>query len=392
MPHIVIKEPVDFYFPVKKDEFKFLWIAKPFLNAKDSLVGVLYKDFKFLITIKKSKKDELIIKCDKITRPSQTTIAKKVLKSFCEIFKCQIVRTNISNIKEHHLKRSKDFLKDINFFIDKFPKDKEVWIEIGFGSGRHLIYQAKKNPDTLFIGIEIYKPSIEQVLKQIQIQKIKNIFLIDYDARLFLEFVPSNRVGKIFIHFPVPWDKKPHRRVVSKKFIQEIKRVLKVDGTLELRTDSKNYFDYSLGLFLEENRVKLEVDKNIDVLVSSKYEDRWKRLKKDIFDLRFFNLEESKELKIDFDFEFKKEFNIEKIIKNFDIKPKVFDDFFIHFEKMYKIDKNRALLKLSFGNFDKSEHRYILIDENKASYFPKKPIISRANIDAHKKIEELLNG
>ena len=106
------------------------------------------------------------------------------------------------------------------------------------------MYQASNNPDTLFIGLEIHTPSAQQVLKQIDLQGLTNVWIVNYDARLFLEMIPSNLCEKIFVHFPVPWDKKPHRRVISKDFLLESLRVLKVDGKLELRTDSDNYFEY----------------------------------------------------------------------------------------------------------------------------------------------------
>lgn len=392
MPHIVVKNYKKLSLPAKKDEFKFLWLAKPLINAKDSLVGVSSGNKRFLLSLKSNKKGETIIKSDKISRPSPTTLVKKAIKNFCELAECDVFRSNINNLEEKHIKKSKKFLKDIEFFYKNFPKTKEIWIEIGFGSGRHLLYQAKRNPNILFIGIEIHKPSIEQVLKQIEIQKIENILILDYDARLFLEFVPSNIAGKIFIHFPVPWDKKPHRRVISKSFINEAKRVLKRDGILELRTDSKNYFDYSFNLFLEQKEVELEITKNKESAISSKYEDRWKRLNKDIFDIRMINEEISKPLNIEFDFKFKGEFDMEKIIKNFDAKAKVFESFFIHLEKVYEINQNSILIKTSFGDFSRPEHKYILLENKNAEYFGSIPIASKANIKSHKKIEKILNG
>lgn len=392
MPHIVVKEYKEFITPIKKDDFEFLWFAKPLINARDTLVGASYNNQKFLLSIKSNKKDELIIKSDKVTRISPTILIKRALKEFCQMAECEILRTNINNLNEKHLQKSDEFLKGIDFFYKNFPKDKEIWIEIGFGSGRHLLYQAKKNPNILFIGIEIHKPSIEQVLKQIDLQNIKNILILDYDARTFLEFVPSNIVGKIFVHFPVPWDKKPHRRVISKKFINEAKRVLKKGGTLELRTDSKLYFDYSLELFLEEKKIRLEIDKNKELEISSKYEDRWKRLQKDIYDIKMINQEISEPIDIGFDFKFTKELDIEKIINSFDTKPKVYSDFFIHFEKIYQIDENRVLIKLSFGDFSNPEHRYIFIQNKKALYFGNIPFASKANIKSHQEIEKILNG
>jgi tRNA (guanine-N7-)-methyltransferase len=391
MPHIAVKNFKEFQTPKSVGEFEFLWFAKPLKKAKKILVGVKRDKEQFLLEIFK-KGDKFLIKSNKHTRISPLFLVKRALKSFCEIGSCEVLYDNLSTIRPSHSSKAQGYLKDISYFIDNFPKEKEIWIEIGFGSARHLLYQAKKNPDIQFIGIEIHKPSIEQALKQIAIRNLNNLYIIDYDARLFLEFVPSNRVGRIFIHFPVPWDKKPHRRVFSKSFINEAKRILKKDGILELRTDSKAYFDYSLELFLELDSVKLEIDKNFQKEISSKYEDRWVRYGKDIYDLRMINQEESKDIDIGFDFEFKKlRFN-DKIVTGFDDKPKVFKDYFIHFEKLYKISDNTLLLELSFGSFNRPEHKYILIKESGANYFPKRPVASLANIKAHKKIEEMLNG
>ncbi len=390
MPHIAVKDFKEFETPKRVGDFEFLWFAKPLKRAKETLVAVKKGNESFLLEIHK-KGEKYIIKSDKITRISPLYVVKEALKTFCDEAKCQVLYDNLSTIKPSHAAKAKDYLKDIEFFINSFPKDKEVWIEVGFGSARHLLYQAQHNPDKLFIGIEIHKPSIEQALKQIALKKLDNVLLIDYDARLFLEFVPSNIVGKIFVHFPVPWNKKPHRRVISKGFIKESERVLKKGGTLELRTDSKAYFDYSLELFLDQKQVDLKVLKNIPNPVSSKYEDRWVRLGKDIYDIKMISSVISQELDTSYPFEFESVEFSTHLVDSFESTPRVYEDFFIHFEKLYQIDESKLLLELSFGSFDRPEHKYILIDKEGARYFPKKPVASGANIKAHKKIEELLN-
>ena len=390
MPHIVAKSFEYFQTPVEKNGYRFEWFAKPLVNAKEELVGVEYDGHPFLLTIK-PKDNAYVVKGDKITRLAPAVLMKMALKSFCELAHCDILHDNLSTIKPSHAQKAQEFLKTIDFFIDSFPKGKEVWIEIGFGSGRHLLYQAKQHPEIQFIGIEIHKPSIEQLLKQIALNGLTNVYVIDYDARLFLEFVPSNIVGKIFVHFPVPWDKKPHRRVFSKAFIAEAKRVLKVDGVLELRTDSANYFEYAFDLLMDEPKIKLEVTKNIEPPISSKYEDRWVRLGKDIYDIRMINIEHSEQPKLSCDFTFEKNIDLTKP-ELLDFKPKLFEDFFIHFEKLYEITEGGYLLRLSFGSFDRPEHKYLLIKNGSVSYYPKKPVLSRSNIKAHMKIAEILSG
>ncbi|NPA63659.1 MAG: tRNA (guanosine(46)-N7)-methyltransferase TrmB [Epsilonproteobacteria bacterium] len=389
MPHIVAKNFHWFDFPARCKEFRFLWYASPLKSASDWLVAVEYGSERFLLRIK-PKEDRFIIKSDKITRPSPTFLTKEALRCFCDLAECEILHHNLSSIKPSHAIKAQDYFKDIRFFED-FPKREKISIEIGFGSGRHLLYQAQADPDTLFIGIEIHKPSIEQLLKQIALRGLKNIYVVDYDARLFLELVPSNAIEKIFVHFPVPWDKKPHRRVISSQFIQEACRVLKPGGILELRTDSRNYFDYSLDLFLRRPKVDLEVQKNIPPPVASKYEERWLRLGKDIYDIRMRALEHSEARELERDFSFRDLKFDEKFIQNFDNRPRVFDGFFVHPQRLYRMDEKRVVVEISFGSFDRPEHRFIVIEESGAFYFPKDPVATRTNLAAHKKIEEIFH-
>ncbi|MRJ02999.1 MAG: tRNA (guanosine(46)-N7)-methyltransferase TrmB [Epsilonproteobacteria bacterium] len=392
MPHIVASSYREFPTPREWGGFQFLWFAHPIKGGRESLVAVQYRGEPFLLQIKR-RGESFVIKGDKVARIAPTSLLKRSLAAFCQVAHCQILHHNLSALdRRDHALKAQEFFKDIGYFIDNFPREREVWIEIGFGSGRHILYQAETNPHIQLIGIEIHRPSIEQLLKQIALRELKNILVVDYDARLFLEFVPSNLVGRIFLHFPVPWDKKPHRRVISKPFIGEVQRVLKPGGRLELRTDSPKYFRYSLDLMLEEESVDLEVRKNRELPITSKYEDRWLRFGKDIYDIVMINHTRSPEVTICSDFSFKRLRYSDKIVESFDNRPKVYKEFFIHLERLYRIDGRKILLRLSFGSFERPEHRYIVIGEEGASYFPSPPVPSRVNREAHQKIEELLHG
>lgn len=81
-----------------------------------------------------------------------------------------------------------------------------------------MLHNAKNHPEILHIGLEIHSPSLEQVARQIGLLELDNILILAYDARIFLELLPSNILDKIFIHFPVPWDKQPNRRILNKAF------------------------------------------------------------------------------------------------------------------------------------------------------------------------------
>lgn len=399
MPHILFEKKELLKTPLKSNEIEFEFIAKS-LNficsdrKTEYRVALKNSNKEFLLAIQE-KAENYIIKSDKVTRISPVSLIKDALNSYVKENGAEVLFSNTNSFKQENSDKSEDkhkYLKDINYFVDEFKTQKEINIEIGFGSGRHLLYQAKQNPNIQFVGLEIHYPSIEQLLKQLELQNITNVLVVNYDARLFMEFIESNQVGKIFVHFPVPWDKKPHRRIYSNEFVSEALRVLKIDGTLELRTDSRNYFDFCLSLLTSLPKGKINLDINKDLEVTSKYEDRWKKQGKNIYDLVLTSLESDKNIDLSYDFSFKEDIDLKKVLTKIPQKAVILKNYFVHIEEAYKIiDKEDSyLLKVTMGNFDRPVTKYLIIENKKASYYQGNPLPTSSNIDAHKKLQEIL--
>ena len=390
MPHLHIEEFKTIEFPLTKDGVTFNFIASNANHKDEKLISVKVEDDDFFL-LAKDEENRSLLKVDKLTRPSSIFNVHKALLTYAAAANLNVLSSNVpENAKNVHLQEV-DALKNIEYFVSDFPMDREVRIEVGFGSGRHLLHQALNNPDVLFIGIEIHRPSIEQVLKQVSIQNLDNLLVLDYDARLFMELVPSNLVGKIYVHFPVPWDKKPHRRVISTSFIEESRRVLKVDGRLELRTDSENYYAYSYETFIAFNKTVLHINKNRDIEITSKYEDRWKKMQKNIYDVTMINEENSDPLSLEGTFEFSSGIRENSKILSLHGTTKKFEDGFIHFERAYAL-QDGVMLRLSMGSFDRPEHLYVILKEDSIVYHPSLPLKSKSNLNAHKCLNETFNG
>jgi tRNA (guanine-N7-)-methyltransferase len=297
MPHFIAKTIDSVEFPQTLDGYVF---ENSYTSNHEKLISVNYNNRNFLLR-QFNKNDNILVKSDSFTRIAPISIIKNALKSYAKLSNAQVIFENLADNKS---KKRDDKYKDIEYFLKDFDfANKDIFIEVGFGSGRHLLAQAQANPNTILIGLEIHSPSIEKVLGQIHSEKLDNILVLNYDARLFLELVKSNSINRIFVHFPVPWDKKEHRRVYSKEFINQAKKALKNGGTLELRTDSPNYYEYVTTLFKDLD-YKVEIKKNEDTIISSKYEDRWKKQQKDIYDIIYTSDEDSEDIKLDYDFSF----------------------------------------------------------------------------------------
>ena len=173
MPHIVFEKKELINTPSNKDGVDFEFIAKSYnftqkVRRTEYKIALKNEGKDFLLSLK-PKDDNLMIKADKVTRISPVTLVKNALNAYVNLNEANILFSNTNNLKLKNELENK-YLKDINYFVDEFNTDKEIQIEIGFGSGRHLLHQAKTNPNIQFIGLEIHYPSIEQLLKQLELQ------------------------------------------------------------------------------------------------------------------------------------------------------------------------------------------------------------------------------
>jgi len=388
MPHLKVKPFDTSIIHDKVKQSGMMTSSSTSMTSSDMLIGIEHENEEFLLQLKQDT-NAYLLKYDKVTRPLKVNILKEAIAIVSKELGLEVLSSNIAISNTKAALSSQYFKKIEDFEHIVYPREK-VSVEVGFGSGRHLLYQAEKHPDTLFIGLEIHTPSAQQVLKQIELQGIENIWVVNYDARLFLEMLPSNICEQIFVHFPVPWDKKPQRRVISKSFLAECMRVLRKEGRLELRTDSDKYFWYSLETFFSIPKVEVEVRKNEALEVTSKYEARWLRQEKDIYDVYVKCYEVSDEKKETIDFNFNGVKYTEGIENRLPKKALVFDGYFVHFERIFKVFEGGLLVKCAFGSFDRPEHKYIFLQANTCRYFVSDPVKTTVNFQAHKVILEQL--
>lgn len=138
--------------------------------------------------------------------------------------------------------------------ILKRSQNKNIYIEIGMGKGDFISQMSNKNPDDIFIGIELSVSVLALAVKKISRYEItnnvnlNNLYLMSFDASKIMEYFEENQVDKIYLNFSDPWPKKKHtkRRLTNEIFLKEYKRVLKENGIIEFKTDNRLLFEYSL--------------------------------------------------------------------------------------------------------------------------------------------------
>ncbi|MGO9770024.1 MAG: tRNA (guanosine(46)-N7)-methyltransferase TrmB [Roseiarcus sp.] len=130
---------------------------------------------------------------------------------------------------------------------------RELWLEIGFGGGEHLIAQARAHPDVGFIGCEPFLNGVAKLLAALQLHGLDNVRLRAGDARALIEALPPASLSRIFVLYPDPWPKRRHhkRRVISAEMIAEIARAARPGAILRFATDIDDYSGWALSRFLD---------------------------------------------------------------------------------------------------------------------------------------------
>ena len=120
---------------------------------------------------------------------------------------------------------------------------RESWLEIGFGGGEHLLWQARANPHVGIIGCEPFEDGVVKVLAGIADGALANVRVHPDDARLLLRWLPPTSITRAFILFPDPWPKQRHRkrRLFNAATLDALAQVMPPGARLRAATDIGDY-------------------------------------------------------------------------------------------------------------------------------------------------------
>lgn len=121
-------------------------------------------------------------------------------------------------------------------------------LEIGFGNGEHLVHQAGRFPDMLFLGAEPYLNGVANCLYAITQTERQNVCVFPSDVHVLLDVLPDSCLAQVDILFPDPWPKRAHhkRRLVNATLLIKLARVMQHGSVLQLATDHTDYAAHML--------------------------------------------------------------------------------------------------------------------------------------------------
>lgn len=124
-------------------------------------------------------------------------------------------------------------------------------LDIGFGDGEALAQLAVRHPERDYLGVEVYRPGVGRLLRQLAETETHNVRVACADGvELLTRNIPDAALAGVQLFFPDPWPKKRHhkRRMVQADWLDLVARKLGPGGFLHLATDWADYAEQMLAL------------------------------------------------------------------------------------------------------------------------------------------------
>ncbi|TYC10213.1 tRNA (guanosine(46)-N7)-methyltransferase TrmB [Bizionia gelidisalsuginis] len=131
-----------------------------------------------------------------------------------------------------------------------FKNENPLVLELGCGKGEYSVALAKQYPNKNFVGVDIKGARFWRGAKTGIEENIPNVAFLRTQIELIDHAFAENEVDEIWITFPDPQIKykRTKHRMTNAEFLERYKKILKLEGLVNLKTDSEFMHGYTLGL------------------------------------------------------------------------------------------------------------------------------------------------
>lgn len=163
-----------------------------------------------------------------------------------------------------------------------FGRQAPLVMEIGCGKGQFVCEYAKRNPDKNIIAIECVPTVLVEACEKVMEEKIENIRFLEMKAEYLPLFMRDNTVSELYLNFSTPFPKSRHEshRLTSKGFLDIYKKLLRDNGFIAQKTDSREFFEYSLESFSQNGFILYDIsldlhNSNFEGNIVTEYEQKF---------------------------------------------------------------------------------------------------------------------
>ena len=135
----------------------------------------------------------------------------------------------------------------------EFPaRIRDVWLEVGFGGGEHLLATATAHRDVGLIGCEPFLNGMARALSDLATADIDTIRMHCGDAGEIVDLLPASCLGRVFVFYPDPWPKRRQqkRRFLTDAMLARLARAMRPGAELRFATDIDDKCGWTLARLL----------------------------------------------------------------------------------------------------------------------------------------------
>ena len=137
-----------------------------------------------------------------------------------------------------------------------FKNDNPITLELACGKGEYSVNLGREHKDRNYIGVDIKGNRIYNGAKIALTEGLGNVGFLRIHIGQITDYFAAGEVDQIWIIFPDPFLKKPKNRLTHERFLYAYQQILKPGATINLKTDSKELYDFTLGTIAEQGCIK----------------------------------------------------------------------------------------------------------------------------------------
>lgn len=156
--------------------------------------------------------------------------------------------------------------------------------EVGAGTGQFLVELAARHPDRKYVAIDVKGDRLQKGAAEAESRGLGNIRFLRARADQLVEIFQPNSLSDIWLTFsdPFPKDRSAGRRLTHPTFLAKYRQVMPADGSLFVKHDNPDFFQWSLEQLVADNWAISELSFNLhdsgltdDYKILTPYEKRW---------------------------------------------------------------------------------------------------------------------
>lgn len=135
-----------------------------------------------------------------------------------------------------------------------FKNDNPIVLELACGKGEYSVNLGRQNKDVNYIGVDIKGNRIYTGAKTALAENLGNVAFLRIQIAQILNYFAPGEVSEIWIIFPDPFliKSRAKNRLTHARFLNLYQQILVPGARINLKTDSKELYDFTLETIEEQ--------------------------------------------------------------------------------------------------------------------------------------------